>query len=219
MVTNLHSGKIARQVFVLFLALPLIACDGGISVPKNQLTVIPNNPGNEQHMVKDSFNAALGPMEDLGLRKREIPITLKQLMNNPYEKPDQLACDNIKTEIAQLDGLLGADIDAPKAALSATEQYVDTGGDILHDTVVGFVRSQTSIIPLRSIVRKVTGAEKAEKKVRRATEAGKLRRAYLRGLADAQFGEKCITGRIVVGTGGDRKIDEKDADKGLEKEK
>lgn len=197
MVARIQFGMRARQIFPLLLVAALCACSTP-DLPENQLTMSAYKKDGEKSMVNDSFNAALGPLEDLGLRKRKIPQELAALSGDPYEKPEKLSCDGIKQEIASLDVILGSDVDKSKAALSAAEEYGEVGGDMVHDAVVGFVRSQTSIIPLRSIVRKVTGADKHEKAVRKASDSGKLRRAYLRGLADAKFGDSCFTHRVVV---------------------
>ncbi len=157
------------------------------------------NSHGEEGTVNAAFSAALTPLEDMGLRKRNIPSILQGLADNPYALPQPMQCDIVKKELDAIDTLLGPDIDAPKAAaLSANAQYAETGGEIIHDAVVGFVRSQTSIIPLRSIVRRITGANKHEKAVNNAIQAGKLRRAYLRGAAEAKFGGSCLAARRII---------------------
>lgn len=184
----------ARRVFPLVLmASFLFACSSvaDYDMGKNQLTQKPLTDEG-QGTVKKAFSAALTPLEDLGVRKREIPEMLKMLSENPYLPPSKLTCPEIKQEMADLTVLLGPDIDTPKTALSAQDQMMEDGSNMLEDAVVGLVRSQTSIIPLRSIVRRLTGANSHEKKVAQAVESGKLRRAYLRGLAHAKFENSCI---------------------------
>lgn len=194
MLGNVQIGLPARQIFLLILVAPLLfACQtvSEYDLGKNQLTSKPLND-KEQSTVKKVFSATLTPLEDLGVRKREIPEMLKMLSENPYMPPTKVTCDEVKHEMADLTVLLGPDVDTPKMALSAQEQMMEDGSTMVEDAVVGLVRSQTSIIPLRGIVRRLTGANSHEKKVTQAVEAGKLRRAYLRGIAHAKFDNACI---------------------------
>lgn len=194
MYGKVQSARFTRRMLPLLLAAPfLFACETITSydLGKNQLTAKPLSD-NGQGTVKKAFSAALTPLEDLGVRKREIPDMLRMLAENPYMPPAKYSCDEIKHEMTDLTVLLGPDVDTPKVALSAQDQMMEDGSNMVEDAVVGLVRSQTSIIPLRSIVRRLTGANSHEKQVAKAVEAGKLRRAYLRGLAHAKFDNACI---------------------------
>lgn len=178
------------------LAAPLLfACEtvsaGSMSLTQKSLT------DSNQKTMDAAFSAALTPLEDIGLRKREIPEQLQALIATPYIPP-KMQCETLKHEIADIDALLGPDVDAPKAALTAQESYMETGGNLLQDAVVGLVKSQTDFIPFRSIVRRLTGANAHEKLVTQAVEAGKLRRAYLRGVSEAKFGAKCPIGPQLI---------------------
>ncbi len=175
-------------------------------LPKNRLTLAPHQPKGEEGTINASFTAAMSPLEDLGIRKRDIPELLAQLKDNPYSPPSEMKCEVVKDEMAKLDVLLGVDIDSPKAALTDTEEAIEFGNNIATDAVVGYVKGMVSIIPMRSIVRRVTGARKHEKAVQQARQAGSLRRAYLRGLADAKFGTECPLGRTVVASANEAAI-------------
>ena len=143
--------------------------------------------------------AALTPLNDLNLRREDIPEELQALVDNPYSTPKPLKCKTLKQEIAKLDTLLGKDMDAPKVALSENEQYAAAGAELVQDGIVNFVRSQTTgFIPFRGILRTITGAKAHDKAVAQAKQAGKLRRAYLKGLASAKFGDGCKLGPISV---------------------
>ena len=148
--------------------------------------------------INKAAHAALTPLDDVGIRRGDIPEELKMLVENPYSTPKPLKCTTVKSELAKLDELLGPDMDAPKVALSDNEQYAAKGAEFIEEGIVGFVRSQTSIIPFRSIVRSLTGAKSHEKAIAKAQEAGKLRRAYLKGLASAKFGKSCPLAPIIV---------------------
>jgi len=201
---TIQSFKHPQTVTLLFCLAPfLMACE---TVSSSRM-YLSSKPLNEQESTrKAAFSAALTPLEDLGLRKREIPDMLKMLSENPYTPPQTLHCDEIKKEMADLNVLLGADIDTPKVSLSDEDEMLETGTNLLHDAVVNVVRSQTDVIPFRSIVRRLTGANKHEKAVEKAVYAGKLRRAYLRGLADARFGDACIAKvKVITATAEEKK--------------
>ncbi len=143
--------------------------------------------------------AALTPLDDIGIKRDEIPEALRALVENPYSVPKPLKCKSVKEEIAALDTLLGPDFDTPKVALSENEQYAAAGAELIEDGLVGFVRSQTTgFIPFRGILRTLTGAKAHEKAMAKAKEAGKIRRAYLKGLASAKFGKSCPLGPTSV---------------------
>lgn len=186
----------ARQITLLILATPLLFACSTFSMPSGtaSFTEKPLDV-NAQGTKAAAFSAALTPLEDIGLRKRKIPDILKMLSDNPYATPATITCDGVKTELADLTLILGPDYDEAKkkqAALSAQDQMMEDGGNMLSDAFVGLIRSQTDVIPLRSIVRRLTGANSHEKKVAQAVEAGKLRRAYLKGMAHAKFDNACI---------------------------
>lgn len=209
MVTTLQASNLTRWIALVVLALPLVACETATENTRF-LTAKPLNAGRDQSTQDAVFSAALTPLEDLGLRKREIPDLLAQLSENPYYPPPKpIKCEGVKEEMAKLDMLLGIDLDVPKVALSANEKYAQAGAEFVEDSVIGFVRSQVNIVPLRSIVRRITGANSHEKDVARAIEGGKLRRAYLKGLAHAEFGEKCLPSPriLTAGKGSDEALE------------
>lgn len=206
MVTHLQARKLTGWIALAILTLPLVACN---SAPKNMSLVTEKSLNDKDDgTVKRTFSAAMTPLEDMGLRKRRIPDLLVQLAENPYFPPPKpVKCDGVKKEMADLDMILGPDIDVPKAALSANEEYAEAGTEMVQDAVVGLVRSQVNVIPFRSIVRRITGAESHEKAVAQAIEGGKLRRAYLKGLSQAKFGDSCLPNPRIITTDAEEKTD------------
>ncbi|OYW13703.1 MAG: hypothetical protein B7X02_01555 [Rhodospirillales bacterium 12-54-5] len=144
-----------------------------------------------ENTVSDSYHTATSPLDDFGLREEEIPQVLKVSMDAPYASKPKINCPAIKAEITALDAVLGPDVDAPKTSKENagfavdTETILDRGGDLAHETIVGFVKAQTSFLPFRGVIRTITGAKHHEKEVSRATQSGKLRRAYLKGMLHA----------------------------------
>ncbi len=172
--------------------------------------------GNDENSKKAAngaqnvFDAATGPLEDLNIKQKEIPPLLQALLENPYSMPKPMKCKTIKTEMAQLDELLGQSPVYKKRSggimtaslddveMPTSDEIVDAGADMAHDGVMGFIRSQTNILPFRSIIRAITGADQHEKDVALAFQVGQLRRAYLKGLADNRFGARCLAPPVIV---------------------
>ena len=128
------------------------------------------------------------PFEDVGLKQDEIPEQLQRTEINPYAMPNPLRCDLLQKEIAELDILLGPDVCTiadPKGTGTYSSDYLDQGSGLLHDQAgeraKSLVGSQLTL-PFRSVVRRVSGADKHAKEVAKAYQYGKLRRAFLKGV-------------------------------------
>jgi len=148
--------------------------------------------------VKGAFAAAQSPLVDLNIKRDEIPDSLQKTAANPYATPARLQCKILRGEIVELDVMLGPDMQ-PKdikknggtfSLIDEDADYFQEGANMLQNEAIGFVTGKVSIIPFRGLIRKVTGAEKHSKEVAHAYEAGKLRRAYLKGLSAALKCEK-----------------------------
>lgn len=126
--------------------------------------------------------AALSPLEDFNLRRDEIPTSLAG-SENPYDIPETLDCIEIGRRIGQLNGILGRDWDsaAPEERLRS-ERLADAAANATLSTIAAEARG---LIPFRSTIRKASGAEKHEKRYKRAIQMGKERRAYLKGIGQA----------------------------------
>jgi hypothetical protein len=127
----------------------------------------------------DAFTA---PLEDLNLRRENIPAILESAITKPYDLTGLDHCDAISAEVTQLDALLGRDFDEPPPPKD-TSTMTEKGSRMANKAAVGSVRNATrSLIPFRGLVRQMTGAEKHQKEVDTAIQAGKVRRAYLKGV-------------------------------------
>jgi hypothetical protein len=117
--------------------------------------------------------AAAGAREQvnqaLGLFGPHIPDVLQRAKADPYAPPPAPECATVPKEIAQLDALLGPDIDQPKPKT------------IVPTNLIG--HAVRSAIPYRSAIRFVTGADRKQKRLEQATKAGWARRGFLKGLA------------------------------------
>ncbi len=196
-------STLTRSRWILCLAaLSLTACAGS---EKIDIT------GNKT--VREAVDAATGPLEDLNIKQREIPEVLKVAARNPYARPAKARCAFVKEELAKLDEALGPDLEGKlekagegefmsmanlEVEMPKTEAVQGMAMDYAKSAVLSTIRSQTDILPFRSIMRKVTGADRYQKKLTHAYEAGKLRRAYLKGYAMERFGEQCLAPEVVV---------------------
>lgn len=126
-------------------------------------------------------DAVTAPLEDLNLRRDEIPTILLQAEANPYDLRNMNNCRTIGAEIARLDEALGPDTDAPPSQDGSymSERAADAAAGATLDAVRGTV---TVFIPARSWVRRLTGAEAHSKHVQSAIQAGLRRRSFLKGV-------------------------------------
>lgn len=130
----------------------------------------------EQNTGQRAKGIATQPLEDLNLHKDEIPPKLTSIQNDPYSLSGLRTCKQINTEIIELNGVLGADVDATEEARRKTsDRIVAVGGSLIG-----------SLIPFRGLVREVTGANAQQRRFEAAIYAGTTRRSYLKGTAKAK---------------------------------
>ena len=129
-------------------------------------------------------DAAISPLHDLNLVRAPIPAALAAAQKAPYAMPPDASCSGIAAEVSSLDAVLGADLDTP--ATSKNPSLIERGSDTAGEALVGVVRSTAEgVIPFRSWVRKLTGAEHYSKEVAAAITAGTVRRGFLKGLGQS----------------------------------
>jgi len=126
--------------------------------------------------------AAITPLSDLNVVQEKIPEVLRHAKKvGPYAAPEKIECTAVQEEINRLTAALGPDLDDPNTKNKLS--LLDRGTDAAENYGVGFVRRTVEgMIPFRSWVRKLTGAEKHSKEVAASIIAGGVRRAYLKGM-------------------------------------
>lgn len=162
--------------------------------------------------MQEAFKAATSPLDDLNLRRQEIPPLLSKIAANPYAHPIKATCASVREEVNQIDALLGPDITITGVEYTSADgapslpnvdeielpempegsEVVNQAGKMAKSHAIDVIREQTDILPFRSIIRKITGADRHQKRVNAAYDAGKLRRAYLKGFAADRFGLTCL---------------------------
>jgi hypothetical protein len=126
---------------------------------------------------KNVRDAATTPLSDLNVVRADVPPVLAAAQKAPYAAPADKSCGALAADVQALDAALGADLDTP--ATGSNPSLIERGAaDALRNTAEG-------VIPFRGWVRKLTGAERYSREVAAAIAAGTIRRAYLKGIAQA----------------------------------
>ncbi|TCJ14690.1 hypothetical protein EZJ19_09485 [Parasulfuritortus cantonensis] len=127
---------------------------------------------------------AATPLSDLNLVRTKIPDVLTAARKSPYGAPADGGCTALAEQVKALDEVLGPDLD--RSRKDTDEGLVERGADFIGETAVDTARhAAAGILPFRSWIRKLSGAERHSKEVSAAIAAGIVRRAYLKGLGQA----------------------------------
>lgn len=159
-----------RLLCLLAAPLALAGCNAGRSAMD----------GVEQ--VGAGFGAAVSaPLEDLNLRQQPIPIVLLQAQANPYDLRNLNQCTTVGAEVARLDEALGPDTDEPPRQDGS---YIsERAADAAAKAALNAIRDTTTdFIPGRSWIRRLSGADQHSRQVQAAIQAGRMRRAFLKGV-------------------------------------
>ena len=173
-----------RKTLVLTLALSaLVACTSNGTNQDRERGSLRENINSASSSAMDQTRAgfaeaAMSPLEDLNLRRDEIPGVLKSL-ESPYNLPTKMTCSDVTYYLQRLESVLGADWDAPEPDdRLRTEQLADSAAEA---TLKALSSEASSMIPFRGMVRKASGAESHAKAYARAFKIGAQQRAYLKG--------------------------------------
>jgi len=132
--------------------------------------------------VRAGFGEAVtAPLEDLNVRRHEIPPVLLRAEANPYDLTRMDHCEGIAAEVGSLDDALGPDLDEPPPPepVDPNDKRADQASQLTLNAVRDTSRS---VIPFRGWVRRLTGAEQHSQAVQAAVRAGSQRRGYLKGI-------------------------------------
>lgn len=115
------------------------------------------------------------PVRDLGIDKEGIPEALQKAVQDPYARPPR-GCRTINVALGELNAALGEDFGV---GIETNQNRAGKIAEAVGKTIVN------SLIPFRGLVREISGAAPAERRLQAAVAAGIARRGYLRGLATA----------------------------------
>ncbi len=132
---------------------------------------------------KGVTHAASTPLRDFGLSKEEIPPAVASAVMLKYAPPE--TCAQATVLVRGFDAVLGDDIDRPED--KDDDGLIARGAVEASKLIIGAAKDEvTGLIPFRGLVRRVSGAKAHEKKVQNAIYVAHLRRAFLKGWANAQ---------------------------------
>lgn len=120
--------------------------------------------------IDDTKDVVSQPAKDVGIAKTKIPPSLVEASEAPYSLAGLKTCRQIADAVRVLDATLGPDYSAggPNNKVSVGKA---AGGAVVN-----------SLIPFRGVVREVSGAAAADRRLTAATQAGFARRGFLRGV-------------------------------------
>lgn len=124
--------------------------------------------------------AVKAPLRDVNVLRTKIPEVLLLAMADPYARPRRLSCRDVTALLLPLEDALGPDLDQPPPEGDSLSEQGREGA-------LGMMAGAASdMIPFRSWVRKLTGAERHDRLVQQAIMAGMVRRGYLKGLGESK---------------------------------
>jgi hypothetical protein len=123
--------------------------------------------------VKKGGEIVSQPARDVGAAETKIPPVLEAAHDNPYGLRGMTSCRQINVAIGELTGALGPDFSTGNEKKeNKAGKLAEAGGK----TVVN------ALIPFRGLVREVSGAAPAQRRLNAAIDAGLARRGFLRGV-------------------------------------
>ena len=155
------------------LILPLVLLMGaGQPEPTNE-QANSQEPGRMQSVRDSAGRIVSQPARDVGAAKTVIPPALLAASENPYGTKGLTNCKQIASAFHSLTDVLGPDFYAGEVKKeNKAGKLAEAGGQTV---INGF-------IPFRGLVREVTGAAPAQRRLNRALDTGYARRGFLRGL-------------------------------------
>jgi hypothetical protein len=170
-------------IFASTLALIVGGCASvRNTVDTVQVAADPNSPLRKDAVAAGQRvgDAAAAPLHDVNLIQTKIPPVLLDAADAPYARPSPLTCRTIRADLEPLEAALPPDLDRAKPP---PQSRVKRGETMAGDAAIDSLKTAAEgVIPMRSWVRMLTGAERHDKLVRAAVLAGQIRRAYLKGL-------------------------------------
>lgn len=158
--------------------LHLIGCAGLLLALSHPAAAQTQNEGDPiGDTVKKAGDIASQPAKDVGVAKTEIPPLLVKAGEDPYSLSGINNCDQLAAAIRELNGVLGPDF-----AVGGRKKESKAG----KLAEAGSASVINSLIPFRGIVREVSGAAPAQRRLNTAIDAGYARRGFLRGTYQAR---------------------------------
>jgi len=124
--------------------------------------------------------AAKRPFQDLNMMQDPIPIVLLRAELDPYSVKGLISCDVLMNRVAELDLALGPDLDSPIDRPKS--KVTEDAGMAAAAALEAAAAAAEGFMPVRSVVKHVSGASKYEAHVKHAILAGTERRTFLKAI-------------------------------------
>lgn len=167
---------VSSLLIIALFAAPVVAGSNSSMPPGNSA-----EPSGIQSVGKSAGRIASQPVRDVGVARTDIPPVLQAAAADPYSLKGIKSCRDVSNAFHALTDVIGPDY---KVGATRKENRVGKLAEAGGKTVVN------SVIPFRGLVREVTGAAPAQRRLERAVTAGYARRGFLRGVHQTR---KCKT--------------------------
>ena len=173
-----------KHRFAMLLALSSIAASGGCAM-KGPPDVAARGSAAVSDTVSQTTagvgGAVQAPLRDFNLMQDAIPAALQRAIVNPYDSHGLDTCESLLSAVGELDVVLGPDLDTPRE--SKRKDMYDKGASMAAQAALDAVKDTAEgVIPMKTGVRKLSGAARADVRAHRAIAAGMARRSFLKGL-------------------------------------
>jgi hypothetical protein len=134
-------------------------------------------PNRLQKTERTAGSIATQPLRDVNVKKTVVPPVLQRAIAAPYAAAGTGNCAQIRSGLRDLNAALGPDFGTGTARNEdRASQIAEQGGKAVVN----------SLIPFRGLVREVSGAAPAQRRLNAAMDGGYARRGFLRGMAMAK---------------------------------
>ena len=169
-------ARVERSAYIIVLALLFAstsACAQNSQASSARETAPPEPDNRLEATGKKAGEIVTQPVRDVGVSKKEIPAILAKAQADPYGLADLRTCKLLSAEIIALNEVLGPDF---VAGLEKRENRAGKIAEAGGKTVIN------AFIPFRGLVREISGAAPAQRRMNDAIDAGFARRGFLRGI-------------------------------------
>jgi hypothetical protein len=172
--------------FVLLLALSSLAAQGACAM-KGPPDVAARGSAAVGDTVSQTTagvgGAVQAPLRDFNLFQDAIPVPLQRAIAHPYDSQGLETCEALLSAVGELDVVLGPDLDTPQE--TKHKDLYDKGASLAAQAALDAVKDTAEgVVPMKTWVRKLSGAASADIRARRAITAGMVRRSFLKGLGE-----------------------------------
>jgi hypothetical protein len=137
----------------------------------------PRPPSKVGETARNAGRIVTQPVRDVGVAKTKIPPVLAKAHEAPYSLEGLVTCEDIAGAAKELNEVLGPDFSiGNEKKENRAGKLAEAGGK----TIVN------AIIPFRGLVREISGAAPARRRLDAAIDAGYARRGFLRGVHHAR---------------------------------